>query len=227
MRRPNIIGCLAWYDENPRWLSEAVESFAGIASHVVALDGAFALWPNAQPRSSAVQAEAIYAAARLHGIGCTVHEPDAPWQGNEVEKRSALFALAEAVAKPGDWLWVFDADELIKTVPSDLFARLGATPRDVGALTLWMRNEHGDHDHVWEGDRRLFRAGHGLRVVGQHACYQTSDGRSLRGPHQEATEDLSDLVVEHRHEARQPERIDAKHEYYDVRDALGVEQVPT
>jgi hypothetical protein len=36
-----------------------------------------------------------------------------PWQGNEVEKRSALFALSDTIACPGDWVWVCDADEVV------------------------------------------------------------------------------------------------------------------
>lgn len=229
----NVIACLAWYDERADWLAECITSLGPLCRQIVALDGAYSTWPEGQAHSDSAQANAIRRAARASGMGCTIHEPTQPWPGDEVEKRSTLMAVAEAVAQPGDWLFVVDADELLTIAPDDLRARLSASQYDAGDCTLWMRPAPGNNDgapYEWHppgaGLRRLFRAGLGLRVVGQHTNYRSADGRSISGYNEEAGEDFSDLRIEHRDEPRAPARIAAKHRYYTERDTLGLERVP-
>lgn len=222
-RRVKIVACLAWYDERVDWLAELVASLAASAvGHVVAVDGAYALYPQARAASNHEQADTIAATARALGVGCTVHVPSAPWWGNEVAKRNALFALAHAVAEPGDWLWVIDADEVIRDA-SQVEQTLEASEHDAGEVLLVERQPDGQAGY--SPCRKLFRAQEGgIRVLANHHTYVTVDGRVLRGDGDQVTcEQLHGVRVEHRPSGRHAPRREAKHVYYDVRTSLGVE----
>jgi hypothetical protein len=73
------------------------------------------LYPEGRAQSPGEQAQTILATAQGAGMGCTIHEPQDVWFGNEIEKRSFLFRAAHMVARPGvDWLWVVDGDDRIQ-----------------------------------------------------------------------------------------------------------------
>lgn len=215
-----LIACLSWYDEQPAHLAELVASMsrAGV-DHVVAVDGAYALFPGARGGSPSEQADAIAHTARGAGIGVTVHVPVAPWAGNEVAKRSWLFELAHLLAEPGeDWLWVLDADEVIDTADG-LRAQLERCQADVAEVLLV------DGDAV-SPLRMLFRAQPGgIRVTGTHSTYIDGRGRRLwapTGPVADA-EQLFDVRVRHRQHARSSQREIARRRYITVRDDVGAE----
>lgn len=106
-----ICGLLSWYDESPAWLATAVAGMGRVCDEIVAVDGAYALYPSARPRSSPQQAEAVLQAAEAAGVGCTIHRPREIFWGNEVEKRNLTIALASSVLESGrDWIVIFDAD---------------------------------------------------------------------------------------------------------------------
>jgi hypothetical protein len=236
---------LSWYRESPTWLAATVASLTKLGvSHVVCVDGPYQLFPgaNAEPCSGAEQADAILQTAHGLGIGCTIHRPDRPFAGNEVEKRSLMFKLALLVAEPGkDWLFWIDADEVVHQAPHDLHERLEATDANVAGVALWQR--HDAHATVeqslqartlaftdWTGydHRVLYRALPGLHCELTH--YFVTDGRTyLRGRADmhplEATLDCSDVVVEHRHEFRDRARTQAADEYYQRRDQMKIEQI--
>jgi hypothetical protein len=132
--RMKLYGLISWYDEAPSWLSACVASLAKVGcDHIVALDGAYAFYPEGKPRSGPEQAEAIYRTAEGAGMGCTIHAPSEVWLGNEVEKRSKLFEIAEVISEPHvDWWFVMDADQVVVDPdPSTLKPRLEATDLDV------------------------------------------------------------------------------------------------
>lgn len=133
-----IVGLLSWYEEDPAWLAEMIASLpaAGI-SHLIALDGAYALFPGASPTSDPSNVHAIQAACTAAGITYSIHQPVEVWEGNEVEKRSALFELAEQSTTEDDWYFVMDADETITSVPDDFVARLEQSNLDVGMVTFY------------------------------------------------------------------------------------------
>ena len=221
-----IIGLVSWFDEQCSWLAELVASMARArVDHVVAVDGAFGLYPEARGASPSEQTQTVLATALGAGMGVTVHVPADPWFGNEVEKRSFLFAAGHLVAEPGvDWLWVCDADEVIETA-FGLRARLEASERDVAEVSL-----------VGGGGqypiRKLFRAyPDGIRVEGYHARYVDGDGRVLwdyTDPQAEVdAENCWDVRVRHRLEGRVAHRVEARADYYALRDELGVEHVRT
>lgn len=242
MSEPRIIGLLSWYSESAVWLAQTVASAAKCCDHVVAVDGAYGLYPEGRNRSSAEQGAIITDVAAGYGMGVTVHTPKDRWHGNEVEKRSFMFALAETIAEPNvDWYFVLDGDEVILDVPSDFRHRLATTDLDAGEVTFW---EHQDpqqdpklaaaaRQFEWSGHHRfpirtLFRAIPGLRVETNHYTYKTPDGRLLWGNEAEAEQvpalDCQDVLIEHRTHLRDLARRNAARDYYKRRDAAGIEQ---
>lgn len=230
-----IIGITSFYDEKPAWLHDAIASIArhGV-EHLVAVDGAYALFANGQPASPPEQHQAIEDTCRTHNIGLTLHVPRTTWQGNEIEKRTFCFRLAEQLAEPDDWYWSMDADQVVTDCPPDLKQQLGETKHDAAVVTFY----EGHHERkvaqraTWDGDefpvRLLFRAIPGLSVEGNHFTYVTPDGRCVWGnPHQQHIDpalDLSALRVEHRTWERDEERHRAQYDYYRRRDETGYER---
>jgi hypothetical protein len=218
----NLIACLSWYDEQPAWLAELVASLtrAG-ATHIVAVDGAYVLYPGAQPRSPSEQAHAIIGTAAGVGIGATVHAPSLSWIGNETEKRRWMFSAAALIAESlEDWLLVIDADELIDTA-SGLLEALQRTDLDVAEVLLGSAAG-------WAPARRLFRAQRDPIVVWRRHClYQTRDGSVLwdqANPGQQVpAESIWDVRIRHRHDERDQGRQDRQRTYCERRDELKVE----
>ncbi|MCC6743415.1 MAG: hypothetical protein IT175_06105 [Acidobacteria bacterium] len=236
-----IIGCLSWYDESPSWLAATVTAAAKACDHMIAVDGAYALFPEAQAASSTEQHEAIQEAALAAGLGLTMHVPADVWRGNEVEKRSFMFSLALTVATPHeDWIFVLDADDVVRQVPPDFRERLAATELHVGGVTLAERHDPErwkdaarmmEVQNTWEqlGFRKLFRALPGLRVEGTHWTFLADgpDGPvylwALEAFGPEEREDFCDLIVEHRSHQRPKRRQAQAQAYYHTRDAMAIE----
>lgn len=242
-----VIAVLVWYDESPTWLAACVASAARVADHVVAVDGAYQLFPKGQARSPRAQADAITLAADAAGIGCTLHRPETVWFGNEVEKRTFAVQLASQMAEPMvDWLFVIDADEIVVQVEPAFREYLARTERHVATYGLV---EYAD-PHALEPQARLARSIHldpvtrswvrgiyrvlpGLRYESAHYVVTGEvDGEKVYlwgQPDEhllEPEEDLHHLVVvEHRNRQRDLARADAAKRYYSRRDALGVERL--
>lgn len=223
---------LSFYDEPPELLMASIASLqvAGV-DHVVALDGAYALYPDAQPASHPNQHAAIVLTCRELGMACTLHAPSEPWAGNEPEKRTALFALGWALADPGDWFMVHDADMAITKAPDDLKHRLKQTDRDVAKVevldTVAKRLNVPNLPPIFEFCG-LFRA-QPILVGPHHAQYRTADGQHLWVGNGEDSPvpnlDLTSKVrVEHRPDRRPPERQQGKLAYYGNRDQERVER---
>ena len=237
-----VIGLLSWYDEAPSWLAATITSAAPMLDHLVAVDGAYALYPDGRARSEPMQAEVIMRTCDAAGIGVTIHRPQERWHGNETQKRTYAFALANAEATSGDdWIFVIDGDDVVTSIPSDLRPRLKATERDVAEVMLWDREAWIEKTpEAAQGlplppisrmkQRRLYRAADEITVTGSHFVYLAKRGEEhsyLWGPNTfplvEAA-DFSDLEVEHRSRHRDRARRESAAEYYRIRDALGIEQ---
>lgn len=222
-----LIALLNWFDERTDWLTELVASMARAGvDHVVAVDGAYGLYPQARGSSGSDQARAVIASALGAGIGVTVHVPQEAWAGNEVEKRSFLFAAAHLVAEPGkDWLWVCDGDEVI-TNAAGLRGTLERAAAVVGEVILWERA--GDHEAGHSPARRLFLAhSGGIRVEHRHCRYVNGDGAVLWDAaipvDQVEAEPYWDVRVEHRAATRDAYRNMKRNEYCERRELLGAE----
>lgn len=128
---------LIWYDEQPSMLATAVHGLAKVADEIVAVDGAFAMFPSATVRSHPEQAEAILRAAETEDIGVTLHRPARLFAGNEVEKRNLSLRLASPFCEPGDWILAWDADyHLHHATPGVVRHELEQTDRFAGTYTI-------------------------------------------------------------------------------------------
>lgn len=234
-----IIAALSWYDESPTWLTACVASAARLCDHVVALDGAYGLFPGGRPSSGPEQSAAIRLAAEAAGIGCTIHVPSEVWRGNEVHKRGHLFALAQLVAEPEeDWFLVIDADEILAGCDRNAaHAALAESDDLVAAIAHETYDDHtaqGEHLSAIEHRtshlaRRLFRAGpEPIRVEGQHWRYvrRAADGQDdlLWGRGACDYTEIPELRMEHRTHLRPPVRREAARSYYAIRDSLRIER---
>lgn len=229
---------LCWYDEPPNALAACVASLTiANVDHLVAVDGAYLLYPDGKPSSPPDQAATIQQTAQALGIAATIHTPNERWAGNEVEKRTRMFSLALAASDPGDWWLSIDADMLITQAPHDLHQQLQDAEVDAARATL---TEYRDLDDTQTQAqqfhyprtsqypmRLLFRA-QPLACAHNHCTYRTPDARVLWSAQAPITEepgtDLPDLVVEHRHNQRTVDREQARAAYYSRRDYLGVER---
>jgi hypothetical protein len=226
-----LIAILAWYDE-PTWcLTELVASLATAGvDHLVAVDGAYMLYPEGRAQSPGEQAQAILAGAQGAGMGVSVHAPQDVWFGNEIEKRSFTFAAGHLVAEPDvDWLWVVDADERIQEA-SGLHEALEITDYEVASLMIEEVNG-GTREGMFPL-RKFFRAQPtGIHLEDNHFTYLAGDGRLLFEGYCIARDGLVDcdhfgfVRVDHRG-GRTKLRQDQALIYYERRKEYAAELVP-
>ncbi len=239
-----IVGLLNWYDESPSWLGTAVTGFARVCDTIVAVDGAYRLFPNGRSCSHPNQAETIQGAAEAGGAGCLIYRPNEVWYENELGKRNQLIQLAGALGlTPDDWLMIFDADShMLMCEPGIIRDVLAASDHDVATYTYLDGKDFlsdaklaeyvnkAPCDLEWTGKTRdVFRYNPTLRVGPQHWLYSViEDGKRkwLRGPESKegACEDLGrNLVTYHRTADRAKVRRSAQEYYYQIRERYGVE----
>jgi hypothetical protein len=175
-----IIGVLSWYDE-PSWcLAELVASAAKAGMDaLVAVDGAYALYPGGRGQSPTEQAQVIHGAAMGAGVELVLHVPRDVWFDNEIEKRSVSLALAHQIAEPGeDWLWILDGDEVI-TEAIGLRPALEQTELETASVMM---------EEVLDGSRtggivpirKFFKAQPGgIRLENNHFTFLGADGKLL------------------------------------------------
>lgn len=236
-----VIGLLSWYEEDPSLLTECVNAAAQACDHLIAVDGAYALYPTAthQPYSDYEQYRAIHHAARAAGIGATTYTQPTPWRGRwggEVAKRDFMLRVGMQIARPNvDWFFRIDADEIVTKVPVDFRERLEETRLDVASVMMWSRG----HDSIPETQydfRCLYRAIPGIRVTRAHYIV-AAPGRTGLHPWRiltgddhlhplAAPADLLDLRLEHRTDRRGVHRKKRKLEYLTDLLASGLETVP-
>lgn len=225
-----ILGLLCFYDEPPEQIASCLVGLqrAGV-EHVVAVDGAYALYPDGKATSHPGQHAALDLGCLQLGLSLTLHVPRTTWVGNEVEKRTFMFQLAWGMAEDGDWFFVMDADQEVMQVPLDFNERLRTSKYDVAEVnfldTVALKANQVDwppHFTV----RNLFKA-QSIHLEINHINYITDDGRYLWGDVAHDLEtclDMTDLLVEHRPDRRPPARQHAKLAYYAQRDEARVER---
>ena len=136
-----VTAALCWWNEQPEDLTACVDSLAGLADRIVALDGAYARYPAATVVSPQEQVDAIKHAAARIGVESEVLLPDRLWFG-QVEKRTTL--LQEG-AEGSDWVLMLDADHILHGDMAAVRRILGETRVDVVATIF----------HTPVGDRPL------------------------------------------------------------------------
>ena len=237
-----IVGLLSWYDENPAWLYELVQTCGqhGI-THLAALDGAYAGLPGGSAQSPAAQHDALLAAARAFNVGLTLSAHRPVWQ-HEMAKRAALFDLGRevfttygitpSIHNHGDWFVVIDADEAIIKSPSSLqseLARIGSEGLfavDIPVITpTFATKRHANPDKRFDWYRKCFRALPDLTCRGRHYTYTSESVGLLWGQPAERllpAAELEELVMLHRHRPEDSRRVQQR-TYYKERDLAGVE----
>jgi hypothetical protein len=240
-----IIGKLIWYDESPSWLAACVAGFGRVCDTIVAVDGAYQLYPRARSHSMPEQREAIMAAAEAAGCGCVVYQPRDVWAGNEVAKRNAALDLCRHLGTPGeDWVLVFDSDFQVMQVYADTVrAALAETEHHVATYTLldgqdMLADEataklarHTDVSTQWTvRTRSIYRLLPGLQYHVKHwnVIADNPDGPgsiTLFGPEQVEEEARLEgaLVAYHRRKDRAKVRLDDAAAYFAARDLAGAE----
>ncbi len=231
-----IHGVFSWYDESPSWIGTAIASLSRFCDHILAVDGAYALYPQGKARSHPNQAETILHTAEALDTAVTLYQPSEVWCGNEVEKRNKALDILGALAEDGDWLCIFDADyHVFKCNPESLKHDLDKSECEVatygildGEDWLGLKNPLAVEAKLqtqWVSQTRdLYRWNPTLRVGPAHGDY-SSDKGWLRGPYNLLpAEDVSgSLTVYHRTKDRAMVRRDAQQGYYTMRDSLGIE----
>ena len=236
-----LIGILNWYDEAPSWLAACVSSMIQHAEidHLIAVDGAYALLPGGRPFSGFEQHQVIDEICRGSSCGLTLFAPQEPWLGNEVEKRSFGFRLAEQHAEIGeDWYFVMDADEVV-TSALGLKQILSETEHDVGETWFYERfdpfltpgSEAVAHKVNMPREARMpvrsvFRALPRLHVESKHFTYITDNGFILwnGGNGGEVPAVDTRCEIEHRTRLRDIARKEQQAAYYKRRDELRIER---
>lgn len=219
-----VTAALPWWGELPEDLDRCVRAMANVADRVVALDGAYARYPNATPRSSDDQVAAIRDAAKAVGLECQILQPDRLWAG-QVEKRCYLLAMASVGS---NWVATVDADHVIhanrdevrivlRTLSADALTVPYVTPvnpdrsMDESAVGDWHKIQVAEPQfipHIW-------RALPGFRVERFHWWYSAikggeriwlwgGDGAYPSGVHQKMRRNYR---IEHRTMMRTPEQI--------------------
>lgn len=223
-----ILALLNFYDERPEDLILYVASLSQIGvDQLVAVDGAYALYPDGNASSPPDQRAVLHGACIEAGIDLTLHVPSRPWAGNEPEKRNQLFRLALSVAEERkDWFWVIDTDELLQGVPDDLRARLEGTEHDCAEVTMCdtvaLKADRANWPAYFR-QRRLFRA-QPLHLERAHFAYFTDDGRCLGlDANSEPALALHDVTVWHAPQRRGQARQVARAGYYRARESIGAE----
>lgn len=189
-----LVAICSWYDEDPDMLYKGVRSLekAGV-DHLVAVDGAFRLFPDGHPHSPDSNVQAILKACDEAGIEPHIHQPDTLWENNEIEKRTFLFRYAEQWCEPGvDWLLVWDADFKLGRC-KNLKPRLAQTHLDAADLRVIEPPDPDKPAPYRPGTlipmpieldvRLMYRATPGIHCFDNHYTYKTPDGRFYWGNH--------------------------------------------
>lgn len=214
-----IAAALAFFDEPDEFLDRCVRSLAGLVDEIVALDGAWDLFP-ADDYLSPMESIRVLNRARvdceLSGIPI---RPSKPFE-SQVEKRAELMRIA---SMSSDWILVIDADEYVAHCDPDV-VHAGLTASDLNVGIVTHRNLH----RGWTADnpdppragmnRRLYRAG--TTVVQVHSGY-VREGEHL---HVADAVDLREhLELEHDNWNRGDERNQRAKNYRRARETERVE----
>lgn len=223
-----IVALLSFYDETPAMLDQCIRSLEGAVDRLIALDGAYALYPGGTAKSPSPQQQTIIDAAEEVGITGQVVTPATVWAGQEIEKRNHLFALGEAETTSQDWYMVIDADETLTRFDPELHDWLTDSVFHVAQITLREYNGHTS------AHRMYFRALRGLHVGDAHYHYLApnptgngnvwlwGDSATWAPPLAPALDLTATTVVQHH--ARPKVRHDKAQTYYKQRDDQHLER---
>jgi hypothetical protein len=214
---------LAWFEEDRAALFGCVEDLARLGvTHLVAVDGRYALFPHDRANSQPDQLRAIESVCAIRDIGLVSYTPVRPWLGNEPAKRDFMMQLALNLCESEyDYVFPWDAD-------FHLYSPNGID------MKSWLF-EHGCPDFAdleisetavdgsWYGIRQFIRARCGIHFTTNHYTYHFDDGggdivvhtkgNAIKAP-------MSPVRVLHKQEERQDGRRQKQVDYYHQRDVV-------
>lgn len=229
-----LIGLLSFFDEQPAFLERAIRSYHELGiTHLAVLDGPYALFPHgSQTHSSEEEYDTI---ARVCGeleLPLAV-DTGRVWDGNEIEKRTALFDLGERhIDDPGrDRYVVIDADEhAVSTIPAAELRQQLLELRQYPTITLRIRTIQDtglpQRDDPGFALPKIFAAIPGLHCVDNHFTYRAPDGRlfwASKRKRQVPTEHLFGVEIHHYTRHRDPARHNRAGAYYQARGHASAE----
>lgn len=234
MKTSRCTALTIFYDEPLELIAAHFSSLAGVVDHVIAVDGAFAHYPDAKGASDPTQHRMIQEICTGARLGLTLHVPTGPWYGNEVEKRNYTLALAEPVTREDGWYLSSDVDEVIVHVAEDWFEQLQRiSDEGWGTMNIGIRetrvipNDPGFvPNDTWNPITNMYRAVPGLAYGPAHfilhadgVCYRGTQDMEAVSPY-----DATHLLrFDHRQERPEYRNI-AKRKYYAKRERLGLEK---
>ncbi len=217
-----IVALLSYFREPDSFLKQMVKSLPKVGvEKLIALDGAYARFPGGTAHSPRSNRRVLEKACESASVDLWHVAPDDVWAGDEVEKRSVLFTLAESITTPDDWYFVVDGDEQVTDVDGDIPSLLNGTDLLAAQVMLW-------GDEGAQPLRMFFKAERGLRPRGTHFTYTLPDGRVVWGGYGQETEEALTLPVRVLHKTldRSAKRRQASLAYYAQRDKALVEDGP-
>lgn len=204
-----VVALMAFYQEEDAMLEAAVGSLQGLADHLVAVDGAYALYPGGTAVSGGH--DVIRRTAEEAGIGLTLHVPGTTWGGGEIEKRDTMFRLGEEHTTEADWFYIQDADFVV-TTNRDARAALEET-EELAADVCLINSDGNFHPH-----RLFFKALRNIRVRNAHYQWQVEpDGPVMWDFHRKPVPSLDltqSVIVDHNDDQRPENRTADRWIYY-------------
>jgi hypothetical protein len=229
-----LVACLSFYDEPAEPIYDATASLAAVGiARLIALDGAYADYPDATGTSPADNHQALQQAAQDTGITLDLHVPSAPWV-SELEKRTQLFALAHHIAEPGiDWLVSTDGDDHWDHDPTypTLDQALAHLPEPAQAASVQYAEVNASGQDQWQPPfRRCYRAQPtGITVNQHHARYIAGDGTVLWDASRPGincpTNIIPGISIRHKPWLRSRQRLEHREAYYRARSDLKLETI--
>jgi hypothetical protein len=226
----SIVAMVSFFDEPEAALKGVVDDLSALGvTTLVAVDGAYALFPDGEPRSPGWQHAVLRECCASRQMGFLLYEPGTTWADNEVGKRKFMLHLALSIANEGDWVAVYDADYRLVDCDRDELHSLMANPA-LDVIDVQFTDDPRAASS-WHRMRMFLRATPGLRMGRNHYTYYLPpDDRTSqvlpRGAGQVDVPwagELHGTRVAHRSWARDQNRHARQVTYYERRDATQIE----
>jgi hypothetical protein len=219
-----IVAMISHYDEDVSRLIKCIGYVADLgATHVVMVDGAYALYPDGRRTTGAYVSSFASEEAEVRGLGFLAYTPRDVFAGNEAEKRQVMLDLALSITTDDDFLLPWDADFALYK-GQDLTQMLREHPGRWADVAL----TDSPTDAGWYWVRLLLRSVRGMHFKKDHYTYHYPDGdHTVVGPRGADLARGLKLPVWVRHSPDRPDqpgRRDKQKEYYKIRDSTGIER---
>lgn len=232
-----VCALMAFYDDPPDAIERAIRSVEGLATHLVAVDGAYASFPLGGAYSPLETRQRLQKTAIDVGLELLVYSPVDVWMGGEPEKRDRMFAFAHATS--ADWYTVLDTDFVFE-YPEGIAAAFesleGAQGYEIGEVALvdYLTNPETNERERVDSKLPLFYRGAGcapIRIGPTHYHTRREGSEThlwgcANTPRVPWFDMTSVVSVQHEWWHRDDNRQIRKWTYYFQRDQAGLEHNP-